>query len=64
MIKYILNENVTSMIRQVFKALKAKSRKGDFYNLVQQDMEDLGIDHTEEDIMKLPKLHWKKCIHN
>ena len=47
------------MIRQVFEAVQTDSRKGDFYNLVQLDMADLGMDHTEEDVIKIPKLHWK-----
>ena len=36
-LKYILNENMNSLIRQVFEVLKTDSKKGDFYHLVQQD---------------------------
>ena len=43
-LRYILNEDITSIIRQVFKALRHYSRKGDFYDLVMKDLEDLKID--------------------
>ena len=62
-LKYILNENMNSMIRQVFEVIKTDSRKGDFYYLVKQDMSDLEIEIPEEDIIKMNKLHWKKFIH-
>ena len=51
-LKYLLNQNMNSMIRQVYEVLKTESRKGGFYHLAQQDMSDLKI--------SVPKLHWKK----
>ena len=61
-LKYILDENTSSMIRQVYEALKVDSRKGDFVNLIKKDFEDLNIDITEEDIILLKKIEWKKYI--
>ena len=62
-LKYILNENMSSMIRQVYEVLKSDSRKGDFINLVKQDLEDTQIDFTEEDIIDFKKTEWKKYVH-
>ena len=59
-LKYILDENTSSMIRQVYEALKVDRRKGDFVNLINKDFEDLNIDITEEDIILLKKIEWKK----
>ena len=51
------------MIRQVYETLKLDSRKGDFVHLIKQDMEDLDLELTEEEIQictKMPKemLRW------
>ena len=62
-LRYILNEDITSIIRQVFEALRYDSRKGDFYDLVMKDLEDLKIDLSEEDIQVLNKSQWKKYVH-
>ena len=62
-LKYILNESMESMIRQVFEALKVDSRKGDFVALVKEDIETLNIDLSEEDITLITKLQWKKYVH-
>ena len=51
------------MIRQVFEVLKNESKKGDFYDLVQQDLIDLEVDYTEGDIIKSTKIYWKKYMH-
>ena len=48
------------MIRKVDKALKSESRKGDFVDLVQKDIEDIKIDLSEEDIKNTSKYEWKK----
>ena len=48
-LKYIFNESMESMIRQIFEALKVDSRKGDFVALVKEDMETLNNDLSEED---------------
>ena len=38
-LRYILIEDMGSMIRQVYEALKTESRNGDFVNLVKKDMD-------------------------
>ena len=50
------------MIRQVYETLKLESIKGDFIDLIQRDMIDLKIDMTEEDILNIPKMQWKKLV--
>ena len=39
-LKYILDENTSSMIRQVYEALKGDRRKGYFFSLIKTDMEE------------------------
>ena len=51
------------MIRQVYETLKTDSRKGDFVYIIKQDMEDLDIELTEEDIQICTKIQWKKYVH-
>ena len=60
--RFILNENKSSMIRKVYDELKKDSRKGDFIDLVIQDMEDIGINHSEEEIERSSKLELKKYV--
>ena len=55
---------MTSMIRKVFEALKNERKKGDFYDLVQQDLIDIEIYYTEEDKIKSTKIYWKKYVHS
>ena len=50
---------MNSRIRQVYETLKTDSRKGDFVYLIKQDIKDLEIDITEEDI----QMYTKKFIH-
>ena len=61
-LRYILNESELSMIRKVYEALKSESRKGDFVDLVQKDIEDIRIDLSEEDIKNTSKYEWKKYV--
>ena len=56
---YILSENISSILRKVYDTMKCDSRKGDFYNLVKKDMEDLDIAMTEEDIREHARTKWK-----
>ena len=42
--------------------MKCDSRKGDFYNLVKKDMEDLDIAMTEEDIREHTRTKWKVLV--
>ena len=37
-LRYILKEDMGSMIQQVYEALKTESRNGDFVNLVKKDI--------------------------
>ena len=52
-----------TMIRQVYETLKKDSRKGDFVDLVKKDLEEINIDHTEEEIMHMKNIHWKIYVH-
>ena len=51
-----------TMLRQVYEVLKTDSRKGDFVDLVQQDLNDVDIEISENKIKHTPKLQWKKYI--
>ena len=58
MFKFLaLRESISSIIRQVYD-----SRKGDFYQLVKKDMEDLDIILTEEEIRTYTKRTWKLFV--
>ena len=59
-LRYILNEDMETMLRQVYEVLKTDSRKGDFVDLVQQDLNDVDIEISENEIKHTPKLQWKK----
>ena len=61
-LRYILKEDMGSMIRQVYEALKTESRNGDFVNLVKKDMDELDIQLSEEDIKNTTKLVWKNFV--
>ena len=52
---YILNEDINSLLRQVFDALREDSRKGDFVSLVSEDISDLEIYMSEDDILEMSK---------
>ena len=57
---YILSENISSILRQVYYTMKSDSRKGDFYYLVHKDMEELSITMPENKILDHTKRKWKK----
>ena len=59
---YILNENIDSMIVQVYNALKEDHRKCNFIQLTNKDREDLEIELSDEDIKYTPKSTWKKYV--
>ena len=59
---YILNENTTSMIRQVYSALEKDSRKGDFVSLTNEDKIELDIDIDNTEIQIMSKWKWKGFI--
>ena len=59
---YILNENTTSTLKQVYDVLKCDSRRGDFYCLVQKDMKDTEITQNEEEIKQFKEEKWKEYV--
>ena len=62
LLHYILNENTSSTIFQVYEVLKGDSRKGDFYSLIKRDFNDLKIDLNEESIRSYSKIQWKEYV--
>ena len=62
LLHYILNENTSSTIFQVYEVLKGDSRKGDFYSLIKRDFNDLKIDLDEESIRNYSKIQWKEYV--
>ena len=63
-LKYILEESMSSMLRQVYETLKKYSVKGDFIYLIEKDMDQLNITFTEEEIQGMTKPQWKKYVHS
>ena len=51
----ILNESISSIIRQVDNALKEDSRMGDLISLVNSDKEELNMNITDEEIAMVSK---------
>ena len=49
-------------MRQVYETMKSESRKGDFYQLVKKDMEELNINMPVMEIMSHTKRNWKLLI--
>ena len=50
------------MIRKVFDALKAESRKGDFVFLTNNDRTELEINISDEEIQNMSKWSFKKLV--
>ena len=63
-LKYILEQSMSSMLRQVYETLKKDSVKGDFIYLIEKDMDQLNITFTEEEIQGMTKPQWKKYVHS
>ena len=61
-LKYILCESTTTMIRQVYDVLKQESRKGDFNNLVQKDLNEINLKMSDEEIQTLSNGKWKAMV--
>ena len=59
---YILNESMTSIVRQVYDTQKVDSRKGDFFNLVQKDFKECNIKMTDKEIKAYSKRTMKIFI--
>ena len=51
-----------SMINNVLSALQEDSRKGDFWGLVQKDLEALNIYMSYLDIKTCTKWQWKQLV--
>ena len=50
------------MIKRVYETLKTASKKGDFVPLVSEDVSDLEIEMSEDDIIKMSKYDWKVYV--
>ena len=61
-LRYILGESTSSMVGQVYSALKQESRKGDFVNLVQADLQEVKINLSDESILSMTKSKWKNMV--
>ena len=61
-LKYVLNEDMGSILREVYEAVKCESRKGDFVYQVKQDLKDLNISMSEEAIRNCSKSQWKILV--
>ena len=61
-LRYSSKEDMGSMIRQVYDAIKTESRNGDFVDLVKKDIDELDIQLSEKYIQNTTKLIWKKIV--
>ena len=61
---YILNEDDDSLLRSFFTAQLESPVKGDWVMRVTEDMKELGIDLTMEEIAGTSKLRFKEIIRN
>ena len=61
---YILNEDEDSLLRNFFTAQRQSPVKGDWVTTVTNDMRELGINLTMEEIAGTSKLRFKEIIKN
>ena len=61
-LKYILDEPMETMIRQVFEENKKDSRKGDLINMITEDLKVLDLGLKEKDIETYTKSAWNKLV--
>ena len=59
---YILNEDEDSLLRRFFTAQLESPVRGDWVRMITEDMKDLGIDMTMEEIAVTSKLRFKEFI--
>ena len=52
-LKYILDESMEAMISKVYEAQKLESKKGDFVQQIKEDLEEIDLDITENEIKKV-----------
>ena len=57
---YILTEDKNSMISQVYTAMREDCKKGDFVSLIESDILDLEINHSDSEIEEMSRSSWKK----
>ena len=58
----IMNRGETEIIRKIYNAQKTNKTKGDFADLVKQDLHKLNITETEEEIQRMPKKSLKDAV--
>ena len=58
----LITESTEALVREVFDVLKEDSRKGDFVNQINIDLEELDIDVNNEEIGDISKYSWKKYL--
>ena len=60
-LKYILNEDSESMIKQVYDQMKKESRKEDFVSQV-KDMIEMDIEMGDNEIKEMSVNKWKNLV--
>ena len=63
-LKYILDESTGTIIRQVYEAQKSDSQKGDFVQQSKEDLRELKLELSENEIMALKKIKWNKIVND
>ena len=58
----ILQKSRNEMIQKIFEAQKIKPSPGDFIELVNNDLEMIGLKITEEEMRKISKQKFKKIV--
>ena len=61
-LKYILDESMSSMIRQVYEAQKVDPKKGDFCELLKEDFKETNWTVTENEICVYTRTKWNKEV--
>ena len=56
----ILQKDKDEMISKIYAAQKEKPSKGDFVNLVKNDLENIGLEISEHEMIQIPKQNLKK----
>ena len=59
---YILSQNINSMVKQVYIALKSESKRGDFHDQVVQDKKETNITFNEKEICDHTHNQWKTIV--
>ena len=58
----ILQKDKTEMVRKIYDVQKANPCKGDFSEIVKEDMDSIGLRMKEEEIMKTSKQRFKTIV--